>query len=29
MLDNGINKVATFNKKDFINISEIQILELS
>ena len=29
VLDNGINKVATFNKKDFINISEIQILELS
>ena len=28
MLDNGINHIATFNQKDFINISEIQIFKL-
>jgi predicted nucleic acid-binding protein len=27
MLDNEINHIATFNQKDFINITEIQILE--
>ena len=29
MLDNGISHIATFNKKDFVNLSEVQILELS
>ena len=29
MLDNGINHIATFNQKDFVNLSEVQILELS
>jgi predicted nucleic acid-binding protein len=29
MLDNGIDQIATFNKKDFDKISEIQILEIS
>ena len=28
MLDNGIDQIATFNKKDFDKISEIQILEI-
>lgn len=28
MLDNGINQIATFNQKDFIAISEVQILKL-
>ena len=27
MLDNEIDHIATFNQKDFINITEIQILE--
>ena len=29
MLDNGIDQIATFNQKDFINIAEVQILRLS
>ncbi len=29
MLDNGVDQIAPFNKKDFINITEVHILELS
>ena len=28
MLDNDINHIATFNQKDFINITEIQIIKV-
>lgn len=28
MLDNNIQHIATFNKKDFINITEVQMLEI-
>lgn len=28
MLDNGINHIATFNKQDFIHISEIKIIDV-
>lgn len=28
MLANDISHIATFNKKDFVHISEIEILEL-
>ena len=28
MLDNNINHIATFNQKDFIGITEIQIIKL-
>ena len=29
MLANGLRQIATFNQKDFINITEVQILGLS
>lgn len=29
MLDNDINLIATFNKKDFVNITEVQILHFT
>ena len=28
MLDNGLKDIATFNRKDFININEVRIIEL-
>ncbi len=28
MLDNGIDHIATFNRKDFINISEVELLKV-
>jgi hypothetical protein len=28
MLDNGIDQIATFNQKDFINLTEVQIFGL-
>ncbi|RYE28156.1 MAG: hypothetical protein EOP42_17665 [Sphingobacteriaceae bacterium] len=28
MLDNNLQHIATFNKKDFINITEVQLLEI-
>lgn len=28
MIDNNIIKIASFNRKDFINITEVQLLEL-
>ncbi len=28
MLDNGIKHIATFNRKDFSNISEVELLEI-
>ncbi|MEX8548727.1 MAG: type II toxin-antitoxin system VapC family toxin [Mucilaginibacter sp.] len=28
MLDNGIDQIATFNQKDFVNIKEVHVLEL-
>ncbi len=29
MPDNGINYTATFNKKDFVYLTEVRIIELS
>jgi hypothetical protein len=28
MIDNDIIKIASFNRKDFMNITEVQLLEL-
>lgn len=28
MLDNGINHIATFNRKDFVTITEVKILDI-